>query len=66
MNRIATDVFKRAENADGYILLTEEMNKVINHYKKPYIVVDGIIDENRMIPQKENKKEILFLCMQVH
>jgi glycosyltransferase involved in cell wall biosynthesis len=56
LNRIATDVFKRAENADGYILLTEEMNKVINHYKKPYIVVDGIIDENRMIPQKENKK----------
>lgn len=29
----------------GYIFLTESMNKVVNIHRKPYIVMEGIVDE---------------------
>lgn len=42
--------------ADSYIFLTEEMNNVMNVQHKPYIVVDGIVDDDKecdiCVPQK--------------
>ena len=32
--------------AQGYILLTEQMNEVVNLDKKPYIVIEGVADKN--------------------
>jgi glycosyltransferase involved in cell wall biosynthesis len=32
--------------SDGYIVLTKEMNKIINKNNKPYIVMEGIVDKN--------------------
>lgn len=32
-------------SADGYIFLTEQMNDKINRNKKPYIIIEGLVDE---------------------
>lgn len=49
---------------DGYILLTEAMNKVVNRKKRPYIVVEGIADfENSLVDNKSvipTKKGIMY------
>ncbi len=29
---------------DGYLLLTEQMNEVVNRHHKPYIIMEGLID----------------------
>lgn len=51
---------KKAKNDlpkyDSYLLLTEEMNKVVNKNGKPYIVLEGHCDDN--MAQKENKLEL--------
>ncbi len=33
-------------NYDGYILLTEQMNKVVNIRNKPYLIMEGLVDVN--------------------
>ena len=36
---------------DSYILLTEQMNELVNPYRKSYIVIEGLVDSNmRNIP----------------
>ena len=40
---------------DGYILLTEAMNEVVNEKNKPFVVIEGITDSN--MKQKENNIE---------
>ena len=48
---------------DGFILLTEKMNEVINLNQKPYLVIEGCSDSNMkdkyLIPKNE-KKIILY------
>ena len=34
------------KNLDSFIFLTEEMNSIINLYKKPHLVIEGIADIN--------------------
>jgi len=48
--------------ADGYVFLTDEMAKVINTKNKPYIVVEGIVDNSPKIfeNKKTNKKKIIM------
>lgn len=49
---------------DGYILLTEQMNEIVNLKSKPYIVIEGIADEN--MEQRSNNLEEKYLskvCM---
>lgn len=50
---------------DGYVFLTESMNKVINQKKKPYIVVEGFCDQRmaempNLLENKTDKKVILY------
>lgn len=48
---------------DGFILLTEQMNEVINLNKKPYIVIEGCSDSNMNNvnnTQKNEKRVILY------
>jgi glycosyltransferase involved in cell wall biosynthesis len=33
-------------NYDGYILLTEQMNQVVNIHSKPYLIMEGLVDIN--------------------
>lgn len=45
---------------DGYIILTEEMNNIINIKKKPSIVMEGLVDSkeisnNSIVAQYDNK-----------
>lgn len=34
------------KSADGYVLLTKDMNDVVNKEGKPYIILEGHVDEN--------------------
>ncbi len=50
---------------NGYVFLTEEMNTLINHKNKPYIVAEGLVDSNEKFavdtaPQKYSKKVCLY------
>jgi glycosyltransferase involved in cell wall biosynthesis len=44
---------------DSYIILTEEMNELVNPYNKPYVVIEGMVDINmkEMLNTLENKYE---------
>lgn len=49
---------------DGYILITEEMNKIVNPKNKPYIVIEGLVDiresaENNEV-QKSSPRVIMY------
>lgn len=62
---ISRIIRKRTQKAysklDGYIFLTEAMNNKINKYNKPYIVMEGLVDDNILnIKNKNNKKDILM------
>jgi len=49
---------KAAEHRfDGYVLLTEPMNKVVNRRNKPYIVVEGIADTQNILNHNKNDLE---------
>lgn len=47
---------------DGYVLLTKEMNKLVNKKNKPYIVIEGMIEESILDERKKinNKKKIIM------
>ncbi len=49
---------------DGYVLLTAEMNKKINHQKKPYEIIEGLVDirmKNSNNGMKDsNPREIIY------
>lgn len=50
-NKLSTDYStkqfnKYLKNVDSFILLTEEMNDVINKYNKPYRIIEGIAPSN--------------------
>ncbi|AIZ42297.1 glycosyltransferase [Cellulophaga baltica] len=45
---------------DGYILLTIQMNEIVNPYNKPYMIMEGLVDLNMKgaLNNLENKNEI--------
>lgn len=49
---------------DGYIILTEEMNNIINIKKKPSIVIEGLVDSKEestnIVITKYDKKVIMY------
>lgn len=50
---------------DYYILLTEQMNEVINFSKKPYIVMEGLVDSQmkntmNLLDYKYNEKIVIY------
>lgn len=46
--------------SDMFILLTEQMNEVVNKKNKPYIVIEGFVDNNFEIKEKKKKKAIMY------
>lgn len=56
-SRLATFVNKRYINSfDSYVLLTEQMNELVNFRKRPYIVMEGLVDST-MIDIKSVEKD---------
>lgn len=55
---------KLVDMADAYILLTKEMNDVINKKKKPSIVLEGHVDyemhKRYHLPFDANKKKVIY------
>lgn len=53
---------KRYLKMNGFILLTEQMNEVINLNKKPYVVIEGCSDSkmNDLKNVEKNKKRIVL------
>lgn len=48
---------------DYYILLTEQMNSIINKHQRPYIVMEGLVDINmqtKEIPFKKKTRTIMY------
>jgi glycosyltransferase involved in cell wall biosynthesis len=48
---------------DGYVLLTKEMNKLVNKKNKPHIVIEGMIEKSILYESKKtnrNKKVIMY------
>jgi len=48
---------------DRYILLTEEMNELINKKKRPYIIMEGLVDREMISEKKiinKGKKKIIY------
>lgn len=66
ISKFSTLILKRTlDKYDGYLLLTEAMNSVVNHKNRPYVVIEGHSDilmgkiENR-IETKFAKKNIMY------
>lgn len=53
-------ILKKIQCADTYILLTEQMNEIVNKNKNPYIVLDGIINEKQCFCENKYSKRIIM------
>ncbi len=47
---------KYANSFDGYILLTEQMNEVVNRQEKPYMVMEGLCDVDMVHSDVEHRE----------
>jgi len=45
---------------NGYIFLTEQMNELINKKKKPYIIMEGLVDVNFKVKKRRNKENAIL------
>lgn len=54
---------KMQNQYDGYILITEAMNTVVNKYNKPYIVIEGLVDINEKINNTQIQKSFPKVIM---
>ena len=48
------------DKMDGYILITEHMLEQINRLKKPYIIVEGMVEKKEMPYLGERKKQVMY------
>lgn len=46
VNKFISEIFDK--QFDGYILLTKEMNKLVNVKGKPYIVIEGMVEDSQI------------------
>lgn len=51
---------KTMQKFDKYILLTEQMNSVVNPYNRPYVVVEGVCDNALPAMYPKNDKKIIM------
>jgi len=57
---------KVIEKCDSFILLTEQMNEIMNPKNRPYVIIEGMVDINQKnffaprTPNLDNKKIILY------
>ena len=47
-------------NYDGYILLTEQMNKIVNPKSKPYIIMEGIADKIDITENVKKENYVMY------
>ncbi|NEW85166.1 MAG: glycosyltransferase family 4 protein [Mariniphaga sp.] len=54
-NKITSKILS---NFDGYVLLTEQMNEIVNPQRKPYIIMEGLVNIglNMAVNSIENKQ----------
>lgn len=50
---------------DGYVLLTNQMNKVVNIHERPYIVIEGLVDikmaqSKNLLADKPKEKILIY------
>lgn len=59
-------ISKCYDNLDGFVLITEKVNDIVNRFNKPYIVMEGLVDINmsnersRSLKKEEQLKIILY------
>lgn len=60
-NKATRKTVMRMQNFDGYILLTEQMNKIVNPNHKPHIIMEGLCSSHLPeLYQGEKRKVILY------
>ena len=60
-NKATQKTVLRMQNFDGYILLTEQMNKIVNPNHKPHIIMEGLCSSHLPeLYQGEKRKVILY------
>jgi len=54
---------KILSNFDGYILLTEQMNEIVNPRRKPYMIMEGLVNIDLKLSDNslENKQSVRIL-----
>lgn len=52
--------------ADGYVFLTSAMNSKINKKKKPYIIMEGVVDSSFSVCKAENNSKIIMYAGSLH
>jgi glycosyltransferase involved in cell wall biosynthesis len=57
--RVVRRVMKRVYSGlDGFVLLTEQMNDVVNPLKRPHLVMEGLVDADMaQLPNRKEDKE---------
>lgn len=51
------------KKSDAYILLSEFMNQKVNQDKKPYVIIEGVVDKTTIPEMKEIKADHRKNCM---
>lgn len=59
-NKTISKNVRRMQGFDAYILLTEQMNEVVNPLGKPYMVMEGLCSSTIPELREKNKKRILM------
>ncbi len=59
-NQIDKRGVKSMQRFDNYILLTEQMNAIVNPKNKPYVIIEGMCDVNTPKLEEKDKKFIMF------
>lgn len=54
------NVLKRMQMFDSYILLTEQMNELVNPKNKPYLVLEGVCSDQLPELRSKNDKKIVM------
>ncbi len=54
-------LYKNLKYIDGFIALTKGIEEKVNKYKKPFMIIEGIASEKKMVLSKENDEEKIIL-----
>lgn len=53
-------IMESATNADSYVFLTKQMNDILNTNNKPYIVIDGIVNDEKDVEINIPDKKVIM------
>lgn len=52
--------YKWLNSFNGYILLSEYMNEIINKNNKPYLIMEGLVDSSYQVSIPHNKEKVVL------